>query len=562
MNQSKWLLFVLSALLFFNCRNDGGDMVDLEIRADVGDLLAKFAPVEIKADISFLPDNEQQALAKLVEASKYMDEIFLRQVWEQNPKYRKALAERSDELGKKAYAYFNISFGPWDRLDEHEAPFIGKMPRPAGAGYYPEDLSKEEFEAYLKERPEAAKELTGLFTLVRRNGEALTAEAYSQAFKEWLEPAAKLMREAADLTGNASLQKYLRSRADAFFSNDYYQSDIDWMDLESPIEITIGPYEIYEDKLFGYKAAFESFLTITDPGESEKLARYKAELPAMERNLPIPNNMKNLDRGSASPIRVVDVVFTAGDTKSGVQTIAYNLPNDERVREEKGSKKVLLRNVIAAKYEKILTQIADRLVKQEQVNYVSADAFTNEVLFHELSHGLGPGNITVDGRETEVRKELKELYSGLEEAKADIMGVYNIYFLIEKGLMPEKLSKEIAVTYLAGLFRGIRFGIGEAHGKGNALQFNYMMEKGAIQYDDQTGTYSVNSDSFKNWVRELVQDICILQANGDYAGVQKLYEKYVHLPEVLSNSLEKLTGIPVDIVPQYTLAEELTNGQN
>lgn len=556
----KWTVFLLFPILF-SC-NDGGDMVPLEIRSEVGELLERFAPVEIKADISFLPENEKKALSKLIEASKYMDEIFLRQVWRQNPKYQKALAARRDELGKQAFAYFNVSFGLWDRLDEHEAPFIGDRPKPEGAGYYPEDMTKEEFEAYIAANPASADELKSLFTLVSRQDGGLMATPYSEAYKEWLEPAANLMREAADLTNNASLQKFLLSRAEAFSTDDYFQSDMDWMDLDSPIEITIGPYEVYEDKLFGYKAAFESFVTITDPEESKRLARYKAELPAMERNLPIPHNMKNLDRGSESPIRVVDVVFTAGDTKSGVQTIAYNLPNDEKVREEKGSKKVLLRNVIAAKYEKILTQIGERLIMKDQTNYITAEAFTNEVLFHELAHGLGPGNITVNGRQTEVRHELKELYSALEEAKADIMGVYNMYFMIDKGLVPEAMRKEIAVTYLAGLFRGIRFGIGEAHGKGNALQFNYMMEKRAIVYDPGTETFAVNFDSFEDWVRELVQDICILQANGDYSGTQKLFEKYVYLPEALTAALEKLTDIPVDIAPQYPLAEQATNGRH
>ncbi|MFQ5604502.1 MAG: peptidase [bacterium] len=551
-------LLIFSAVIFCSCSKT--EKLDLTISPEVGELLAKFAPVEITTDISFLPENERQALAKLVQASKYMDEIFLRQVWPENPRYEKALSERTDELGRPAYAYFKISFGPWNRLDEHEPPFVGSMPKPAGAGYYPADMTKEEFNNYLEAHPEQAESLKGLFTLVRRKADALAAVAYSDAFKEWLNPAAELMREAADLTENASLKKFLKSRADAFFTNDYRQSDMDWMDLESPIEITIGPYEVYEDKLFGYKAAFESFVTVTDPGESQKLARYKAELPAMEINLPIPVKMKNLNRGTESPIRVVDVVFTAGDTKSGIQTIAFNLPNDEVVREQKGSKKVLLRNVIAAKYEKILKPIAELLVNEEQLSYLSAEAFTNEVLFHELSHGLGPGKIKIDGRETEVRLELKELYSAMEEAKADVMGVYNIHFMIHKGLLPASMRKEIAVTYLAGLFRSIRFGIGEAHGKGTVLQFNYLLEKGAISFNQATGKFAVDFEAFEDGIRDIVHDLCVLQAHGDYAGTQKLFEKYVHLPAVLEAGLEKLQDIPVDIVPKYPLAERLSNG--
>jgi len=536
--------------------------VELEIHRDIGEMVSRFADVDISADISFLPDNEQQALAKLIEASTYMDEIFLRQVWTENPKYRAALAERSDNLGMQANRYFKIMFGIWDRLSEDDMPFVNDIEKPRGAGYYPPDLTVEEFETFLQEHPALADTFKSGFTVIRRSETGLTVVPYSEAYKEWLVPAAERLRAAADLTGNASLRKFLLSRADAFLSNAYRQSDMDWMDLDSPIEITIGPYEVYEDKLFGYKTAFESFVTITDPEASEKLMRYKQELPAMERNLPIPNKMKNLQRGTESPIRVVDVVFTAGDTKSGVQTIAYNLPNDEVVRELKGSKKVLLRNVIEAKYEKILKPIAEVLVDTQQVQFVTGEAFTNEVLFHELSHGLGPGKITLDGRKTEVRLELKDLYSASEEAKADIMGVYNIHYLIKKKMFPKTFRKDLAVTYLAGLFRGIRFGIGEAHGKGSALQFNYLLEKGAIVYDEATGRYAVDFGQFENWVRELVQDICVFQATGDYAGMKAFLETYVRLPEPLNASLKKLDVIPVDIAPSYPVAEQLLSSAN
>ncbi len=547
-------------LVVFGCTKKAE--VPLDIHENVPELLEQFAPVEITADISFLPEHEQRALTKLIEASEYMDEIFLRQVWQQSPEYREALAARDDSLGRAAHAYFNIMYCIWNRLDEHEAPFIGDMEKPAGAGYYPVDITREEFESYIENHPEQEESLKSLYTVVRRQGGSLVAIDYSNAYKEWLEPAAKLLRDAATLTANESLKKFLNARADAFYSNAYRQSDMLWMDLDSPVEITIGPYETYEDKLFGYKAAFESFVTVTDPEESQKLEKYKSELPAMERNLPIPESMKNLDRGTESPIRVVDEIFTAGDTRAGVQTIAFNLPNDEVVREQKGSKKVLLRNVIAAKYEKILMPIAQRLIVGDQLQFVSAEAFTNEVLFHELAHGLGPGKITLEGRETEVRLELKDLYSPLEEAKADVMGVYNIHFMIEKGLLPESMKQEIAVTYLAGLFRGMRFGIGEAHGKGNALQFNYMLEKGAIRIDQATGKYAVDFASFASWIRELVQDICILQATGDYNGTQQMFDAYANLPAVLAEESTALDGIPVDIVPRYTTADQLVGGTN
>lgn len=551
-------------LIFFACmiylpgcakKND----VELNIHANVVELLSKFAPVEISADISFLPENEKRALAKLIAASRYMDEIFLRQVSLENPAIKKALASRHDELGKQAAAYFDISYGVWDRLDEHEAPFINAATRPPGAGFYPRDITKEEFESYLEAHPEQAESLKSLYTIVQRKDSNFVAIDYSVAYQEWLYPAAQLLKDAANLTENESLKDFLTKRADAFYSNEYRESDIAWMDLDSPVEITIGPYENYEDKLFSYKTAFTSFVTVTDPLESQKLARFKSELPAMESNLPIPEKMKNLNRGTESPIRVADEILKAGDARAGVQTIAYNLPNDEVVREQKGSKKVLLRNVIAAKYEKILRPIADSLIVDEQLQYVTTKAFNTETLFHELSHGLGPGKIVLDGRETEVRLELKDLYTPVEEAKADIMGVYNVLFLLDKNMFETSMRNEIAVTYLAGLFRGIRFGIAEAHGKGNALQLGYMLEKGALLYNEDTGKFAVNFDTFENWVRELVQDLCILQATGDYTGTAAMLEKYAKLTDAISAGLGKLEAIPVDIVPTYPLADELAS---
>ena len=552
----KLITFLIGVILL-SCQTDNNrgnfsmDDSNLKISPDVEKRLRKYAPVDVRADISFLPESEKKALYKLIDAAKYMDKIFLHQVSSRNEALRKELKNRQDDLGKKAFELFQISFGPWDRLNEE--PFIGQMEKPEGAAYYPTDITKGEFEAYVKEHPEQEDSLKNLFTLVRREDNKLVTIPYSTVFAHWLTPAAKLMREAAELTENTSLKTFLLGRAQAFSDDEYRDSDMAWMDLDGLIEVVIGPYEVYEDQLFGYKAAFEAFVTVTDPQESSKLAGYKTQLPAMEENLPIPDEYKNHHRGTESPIRVVDVVFTAGDTKAGVQTIAFNLPNDEYVREKKGSKKVLLRNVIAAKYEMILKPIANRLIDKEQGAYLSANAFTNEVLFHELSHGLGPGKIVLNGQETEVRLALSDLYTPIEEAKADIMGVYNVYFMLEKKLLPESMRKEIAVTYLAGLFRAIRFGINEAHGKGNALQLNYLLEQGALAYDQHTEIYSVNFNNFEKFVRELLRKICILQATGDYDGTKELFEQYGNISEELTAALARLNDIPVDIVPRYSL---------
>lgn len=524
------------------------------IRADTPERLAKFQPTRIRADHASLSSSEQKALEKIIEASRLMNDIFLRQAWAENPGIREKLAGSDEPLARKALQYFAVNFGPWDRLDE--TPFVGEQPRPDGAGFYPPDLTRAGFDQWLEEHPEDEEAFKGLFTVIRRRGDGLEAVPYSREYGQWLEPAANLLREAAQLTENASLRSFLEKRADSFLSDDYYDSDMAWMDLDSVIEVTIGPYETYEDRLFGYKAAFESFVTVQDPNASGRLAGYKNELPGMERNLPIPDEHKNLNRGTESPIRVVDVVYTAGDTRAAVQTVAYNLPNDERVREAKGSKKVLLRNVMDAKLEAILKPIAERVIAPGQRPNVTAEAFFNEVLFHELSHGLGPGKIVKDGKETEARLELKDLYSALEEAKADVMGAYNILYLIDKGQFPESMRRDLYVTLLAGMFRGVRFGIEEAHGKGVALQYNYLKEKGAILHDPESGFFSVDFDKMGPALREIVHDLCMLQALGDYEGAKKMLDDYVKIPGEWREGLDRLTGIPVDIRPIYPAAGE------
>jgi hypothetical protein len=527
----------------------------LGVAANVAERLEQYAPHDMTADLSSLSDEDRQALALLIEGSRYMDEIFLRQVWENNPELREDLAASTEPGADAARAYFEINFGPWDRLREME-PFIGDLGHPSGAGYYPTDLTSEEFESYVEAHPEAKEALISLTTLVRRDGDDLIAIPYSEAFREWLEPARAKLEEAAAVTSNESLKRFLESRAAAFGTDDYYESDKDWMDLESPVEITIGPYETYEDGLFGYKSAFESFVTVTLPAESEALDGYKAKLPELERNLPIPDEHKNLDRGSESPIRVSDLVYAAGDTKAGVQTLAFNLPNDERVREEKGSKKVLLRNVLRAKYDKVLVPIAERVLAPEDVENISFDAFFNQTLQHELSHGLGPGRITKDGRETEVRMELRELYSTMEEAKADVMGIYNTMALAESGLIPDVVIETLEPSYTAGLFRSARFGVHEAHGQGTVAQFNYLLEKGALVVDEE-GRFKTVSEKFPDAIRELLNVMLMLQAEGDYEGTKQFLDTYGQASQALLDAIDRLGDVPTDVKPSYPQADEL-----
>jgi len=519
--------------------------------SDIATRLARFAPTEMSADLSGVPESELPVLVELIKAGRLMDEIFLRQVAVDNPAVRDQVV---GEGGARA-TYFALSFGPWDRLDEMK-PWFGDSPHPEGAGYYPVDMSKEEFAQWIADHPGDEAAFEGLFTLIRREGDGLVAVPYSEAYREWLEPAADHLRAAARATSNESLRTFLESRAAAFASDDYYASDMDWMDLDAPVEVTIGPYETYEDGLFAYKAAFEAFVTVDVPEESARLARFKELLPSLERGLPIADEHKNFDRGTESPIRVVDEVFVGGDSKAGVQTLAFNLPNDERVREAKGSKKVMLRNVLRAKFDKILVPIAERVLVAEQVDSVSFDAFFAESLHHELSHGLGPGTILVDGVETEVRMELKEHYATLEEAKADVMGIYNILALAQRGEIATEVAETLEATYVAGLFRSARFGLHEAHGRGVVSQFNYLLETGGLEVDSE-GRFRAVSDAFPGAIESLLSEMLMLQAVGDYEGTGAFLDTYgVASPELVA-AIERLDDVPVDIRPIYSQAEEL-----
>lgn len=512
--------------------------------------LAKFTPVKIDYDENLLSAGDKKVLEKLVGAARVMDEIFLRQVWNGNVKLRDELQKQKDGA---LLDYFTINFGPFDRLD-HDKPFIdvGIKEKPAGANFYPEDIKKEEIEEWVKKHPGDKKDFESNFTVIVRDGKKLKAVPYSEAYGELLKKASDLLKEAAQYAENKSLKKYLASRADAFLSNDYYKSDCDWMDLKDHmLEVVFGPYEVYEDNLMGYKASFEAFITLVDPDESKKMAKVVSYLDDMEENLPIPAEYHNKRRGGESPIIVAQEIFTAGDTKAGIQTIAFNLPNDERVREAKGSKKVMLKNVSKAKFDAILNPIAREVMEAKDVKDVSFDNFFNHTLLHEMSHGLGPGTIKVGGKETTVNKALKDLYSVIEECKADTLGVYNTIFLNAKGLYAEGFMKSLYPTYLAGIFRSTRFGIKEAHGGSNIMQFNYLREKGAFTYNAKNGKFGVEQSKIESAIKDLAHDLLMIEAKGDYEAAKKFVEKYRVIPKEFEKAIAKLKNIPVDIKPIY-----------
>jgi hypothetical protein len=532
-----------------------------EKKAEVDEMAAKvarFAKVEIGVPDDRIPEQLRPVISKLIEAARIMDRLFFVQVARENPDWRAEIA-RDPKLAD-TLACFDIMYGPWDRLD-HDQPFWGGEHKPEGATFYPEDLTREQFEQWVAEHPDQKEAFSGYFTVIEREGEGLVAVPYSRAYAEYLEPAAALLEEAAAAAADARLKKYLRSRAAAFRSNEYRQSDMDWMDLgDGAIEIVIGPYEVYEDRLFGYKAAFEAFVTLRDPADSAELSKIKKLIPKMEAYLPLPDEHKNPNRGSESPISVVDVLFTAGDTRAGVQTLAFNLPNDEVVREKKGSKKVMLKNVAHAKFDGILMPIARRLLRESQLSKVSFDAFFNHTLVHETAHGLGPGKITVerDGKkvQTSVNEALKELYPVIEEAKADTLGMYLNYLLVEEGLHPAEFVENVYASFLGGFFRSVRFGAGEAHGKANIIQFNYLSDHGAV-VRDADGRYGYEADRMRPAVEALARELLLIEALGDYAGAKAFIEKYGQMPAELATALAGLGDIPTDIRASYPIEQQL-----
>jgi len=519
--------------------------------------IRRFAPTEITADTSQLSENDRRALDKIIEAARLMDPIFLRQVWSGNVALQQKLESDASAEGRERLHYFNINKGPWSRLDKNE-PFIDGVPdpKPPQAGFYPDDITKQEFEDWIKTLPETERaHATGFFYTIRRDADRkLKAVPYNEEYREFLEPAAKLLNEAAELTSNTTLKDYLTKRAAAFSSNDYYASDVAWMDLDAPIDVTIGPYETYEDELFGYKAAYEASVTLRDEAETTKLARFGNYLQELENNLPIEERYRNPKLGSGSPIRVVNSVFSSGDGNRGVQTAAFNLPNDERVVEEKGSKRVMLKNVQEAKFNKILVPISKVVLDPTSQSDLSFDAFFTHILAHELMHGLGPQTIKVDGKQTTVRLQLKEANSALEEAKADITGLFALQYLMDKGEVDPKMEQQMYTTYLASIFRSVRFGITAAHARGIALQFNYLIDEGAINVNESAGTFSINRDKIKDAVRKLTGEILTIQAEGSYDKAKAMLEKYAVVRPVMQRALDKLSDVPVDIEPNFTLA--------
>ena len=540
--------FLLAAVSASPAQNNSRSFPDA---AELQRMSARFVPTPLRVDASALSAGDKKALGKLIEAARRVNYLFMEQLWSGNLALYQKLERDKSPLGQARLHYFWINKGPWSEIDEHKA-FLPQVPakKPAGANFYPENMTKDEFEAWVKTLSPAEKEqAVGFFTVVRRGADKnLKLVPYSQEYKVYLDRAGKLLREAAALTDNATLQKFLTTRADAFSSNDYYESDMAWMDLDAPLDITFGPYETYNDELFGYKAAFEAYINLRDEKESARLAFLGQHLQEIENNLPEDSQYRVAKLGAAAPIRVVNEVFAAGDGAHGVQTAAYNLPNDDKVVEEKGAKRVMLKNVQEAKFNSILAPIAKMVLTAVAQKDVAFDPFFIHIVAHELSHGLGPHQIKVNGRETNPRLELKELYSTIEEAKADVTGLFALQYLMtqsDKGAIQASLAhgpdaeRRLYTTYLASSFRTLRFGLQDAHAKGMAVQFNYFLDHGAF-IANADGTYSVDISKMKDAVASLDHEFLTLEATGDYVSTKKFMDSMMTIRPETQEALDQV----------------------
>ncbi len=499
--------------------------------------LSIYHGVDLTSDLSHLSDNQHKMLSLLIDASKIMDDLFWKQAFFED---KDAFLSSIDDEDVRHFAAIN--YGPWDRLNG-DTPFIsGYDDKAPGTEFYPHDIDKAEFATA------SFEDKQGLYSMVKRDEAGnLYSVPYSEAFKSELMKASDLLKKASELAEDESFKQYLQLRAEALLSNDYLASDMAWMDMKTnPIELVIGPIESYEDQLFGYRAAFEAYVLIKDLAWSEKLAKYAAFLPELQQGLPVAEAYKAEMPGSDADLNAYDVIYYAGHSNAGSKTIAINLPNDERVQLEKGTRRLQLKNAMRAKFDTILVPIADTLIVPEQRKHITFDAFFANTMFHEVAHGLGIKN-TLDGSGT-VRGALKEHASALEEGKADILGLYMVQSLLEKGEITEGALEDYYVTFMAGIFRSVRFGASSAHGKANMIRFNFFAQQGAFEKTED-GLYRVNMEKMGAAVEAISELILTLQGDGDYDGVAELVETMGVIKPDLASDLARLeaASIPVDI---------------
>jgi hypothetical protein len=529
---------------------------DMYVVPDLAERLAKWKPVEMPFHSDRLTARERQEVEKLVEACRYLEDIYWRQSDPEGLTLYQELAGSQTPRDLKLRRFLFINGGRFDLLDNFK-PFVGHEPMPPGRGFYSQGLTREQIEQYVKDHPEQKNDIFSPYTVVRQNGEQLHAIKYSVAYRSFLEPAAKALREAAALSNDKDFAKFLRMRADALLSDDYYPSDLAWLDLKDPkIDVIFAPYETYMDGLLGVKASYGPAVLVRNESESKKLDIFQQYVPDLQEALPLAPEDKPSKKGLQTPMEVADSPYRAGDLRHGYQAVADNLPNDPRVHEAKGSKKIFFKNFMDARVTYIVLPLAKRLMIPSQAPKATAEGYFLGTLAHEISHGLGPAFSRQNGKQVDTRESIGPLYSGLEESKADIVGLFCVKWMVDNGKLPKERLDEAYAAHIADLFRAVRFGVGEGHGRGEMMEFNFFVEQGAVRRD-ASGKYALDFDKMPTAVAALAKELLEIEATGDGARGESWFKKYGDMPDQLKQDLAKTRDIPVDLDPKFSFKDKV-----
>jgi hypothetical protein len=525
-----------------------------KVAPDLDARLARYKTVRMPLNSAKLTPRERQLVERLVQASRYLENIFWRQNDPEALTPYQQLDDSPDPQDQKLHKLLFINASRFDQLDGNR-PFLGTQPMPPGRGFYPAGITRADLEEYVRAHPESKSEIYSPYTIVRRQGDELQALPYHVVYRVFLEPAARALREAADLSSDPQFANFLRLRAEALLTDDYYQSDLAWLDLKDPkFDVIFAPYETYLDDLLGVKASYGAAVLIRNEGESRKLSTYQKYVAEIQDALPLAPEDRPSKKGLQTPMEVVDAPFRAADLEHGYQAVADNLPNDPRIHAEKGSKKIFFKNFMDARVDYIILPLAKRLMRPDQAQLVSGDAYLAHTLMHEISHGLGPAFARIGDKQVDIREALGPIYSSVEEAKADVLGMFSLIWLIDQGVLPGGQRRQYYCSYVADMFRAVRFGVSEAHGGAEMMEFNYLSEKGVISRDRSTGKYSVDYSKVTLAIDELAKELLEQEATGDRARAEAWFGKYSAMPPILKVLLARQKDVPVDLAPEFSFS--------
>jgi len=534
----------------------GAASAGMQVAPDLDQRLARFRRVRMPFQFAGLNAREQKLVNKLVDASRYLEEIFWRQVDPEALTLYQSLAGSKSPRDQKLRRYLWINASRFDLLDQNK-PFVGTASMPPGRGFYPQGLTREQIEQYVKDHPEKKAEIYSPTTLVRWHGDQLEGLPYHIAYRSFLEPAARDLREAATLSADPAFANFLRLRADALLSDDYLKSDLAWLDLKDPkFDIIFAPYETYEDGLLGVKASYGAAVLIRNPQESQKLALFQKYVADIQDTLPLAPEDRPSKRGLETPMEVMDAPYRAGDLRHGYQAVADNLPNDPRVHEQKGSKKIFFKNFMNARVNFVILPVAKRMLRPEQAAKVSGEGYLLATILHEMAHGLGPAFARAAAGKTDIREAIGPVFGGLEEAKADVVGMFGLKWLVDHDVLPKEKLEEYYASYVGGIFRTVRFGAAEAHSQAELMEFNYLSERGAIQRES-SGRYSIDYARMPQALADLAKELLEIEATGDRERAERWFKKYAVMTPELQSSLKSAATTPVDIDPVFSFPERV-----